>query len=304
MNGYPVLKRPEGTSSIIEFGATGIICIDHKGNVVKAALKFNLDGCADDIVEAKRFDEEFARLCIEREKVIYEALPKNPYILGCIAITNNGLHFPYMAFGNLRQYLQSHNKDIPSELRHRWIKMASSSIALIHSFGIIHADISARNFLVADDLSLKLCDFSGSGFCGQDPLVSEEDRYHIARDSPRSVKTDIFALGCLAFEITTGLRPYDEIHDSDDEEIENRYRSTQFPPLDGIPNHAIIHKCWTCEYSNVSQLLNELNGELEGYKPQGNLFSSVHTRIGTVWRVAKRSFPNFVVIPPFAIFTR
>lgn len=80
----------------------------------------------------------------------------------------------------------------------------------------VHVDISTRNFLVAD-LSIKLCDFFGSaiGVGGQDTLVSEEDRYRIAPDSPRSTATDIFALGCLIFKITTGLRPYDEIGDSD-----------------------------------------------------------------------------------------
>ncbi|KAJ5114402.1 hypothetical protein NUU61_000161 [Penicillium alfredii] len=136
--------------------------------------------------------------------------------------------------------------------------MAASAISLVHSFNVIHADISARNFLVADDLSIKLCDFSGSAISEKAPLVEEEDRYRMAPDSPRSTVTDIFALGCLIFEITTGLRLYDEINDDDYQEIESRYAIGQFPCLDGLPYREIIHKCWTCQYTNVDQLKRDL----------------------------------------------
>jgi serine/threonine protein kinase len=70
-------------------------------------------------------------------------------------------------------------------------------------------------------------------------------------DSPRSTTTDIFALGCLIFEIMTGVRPYDEIEDDSYEEIENNYATGKFPSIDGLPYEEIIHKCWTCQYENV-----------------------------------------------------
>lgn len=263
MNGIPVVKRPEGTSRIIAVGSTAVICLDknHEDQVVKGPFQYHYDGCAEDVIENRRFDEEFSRLCMEREKAIYQILPKHLYLLDCVAITDHGIHFPYIRLGNLREYLLKNNKNLKNELRYQWIKMATSSISLVHSYGIIHADISARNFLVADDLTLKLCDFSGSGLHGQDSLVSEEDRYCIMPQSPRSIQTDLFALGCLAFEIMTGLRPYDEIHDSDYEEIERRYREGQFPSLNEIPCREIIDKCWHLKYSNVNQMLSDLDGE-------------------------------------------
>lgn len=64
------------------------------------------------------------------------------------------------------------------------------------------------------------------------------------------------------YEITTGSRPYEEINDSDDEEIENRYSAGQFPRLDGLPYQEIIHKCWTCQYTNIDQLRLEVQNRV------------------------------------------
>ncbi|KAJ5330566.1 hypothetical protein N7476_000349 [Penicillium atrosanguineum] len=144
------------------------------------------------------------------------------------------------------------------ENRERWIAMAVNAITLVHRCGVIHADISARNFLVADDLSIKLCDFSGSAIGGETPLVQEEDRYRMDPDSPRSTTTDIFALGCLIFEIMTGSRPYNEINDENYQEIVRRYSIGHFPSLEGLPYQEIIHKCWACQYTDMDQLKRDL----------------------------------------------
>lgn len=127
---------------------------------------------------------------------------------------------------------------------------------MIHSQGVIHADISAGNFLVADNLSIKLCDFSGSAIGDLKPFVEEEGRYRLAPYSPRPTKTDMFALRCLIYEISTSLRPYEEIDDRH-EEIQNRYAAQIFPSLDHLKYRNIIHKCWTSQYKRVNQLIND-----------------------------------------------
>lgn len=260
MNGYPVMLRPDGASRIVAFGTAGIVCQSrrHPDQVIKAPLKYKLDGCSTDVIETTLHGEQFARSCFEREKTIYQTLPKHPSILNCIEVTDDCIHFPFLRLGNLRDYLRDHNRQVQAQTREQWITTAVDAIALVHSFGVIHADISTRNFLVADDLSIKLCDFSGSAISGETSLVSEEDRYQMAPDSPRSIATDIFALGCLVFEITTGLRPYDEISDDDYREIERRYSIGHFPSVDGLPYQEIIHKCWTCQYTDVDQLKHDL----------------------------------------------
>ena len=226
-------------------------------------LRYKLEGCSTDIIETTLHGEDFARSCFEREKIIYETFPKDPNILNCIEIMYHCIRLSFLQLGNLRDYLLNHNREVESHTREQWITMAASAIALVHSFGVIHADISARIFLVADDLSIKLCDFSGSAIGGQISLVSEEDRYRMAPDSPRSTATDIFALGCLIFEITTGLRPYDEISDDDYQVIVRRYSLGHFPSLEGLPYQEIIHKCWTCQYTDVDQVKRDLQKRKE-----------------------------------------
>lgn len=131
------------------------------------------------------------------------------------------------------------------------------AIALIHSYNVVHADISPRNFLVAEDLSIKLCDFAGSGIGDLESLVEEEDRYRISPWSPRTFQTDIFALGCLIYEISTGARPYNEIDDL--EEVGKFYAAQTFPDLEGLRYGDIIFKCWTSQYANADLLREDYN---------------------------------------------
>ncbi|KAE8351209.1 kinase-like domain-containing protein [Aspergillus coremiiformis] len=166
-----------------------------------------------------------------------------------------------MRLGNLRQYLSHNTPD--DQIRARWIMMAARAIALIHRYGIVHADISTRNFLVADDLSIKLCDFAGSAVGDVGPLVEEEDRYRMPCSS-RSTMTDIFALGCLIFEIGTGLRPFDGLGDDCFEDIRGRYLVGEFPCLDGLLYRVVVYKCWTGRYESVDLLLCDLGVLIAG----------------------------------------
>ncbi|RJE16706.1 Protein tyrosine kinase [Aspergillus sclerotialis] len=54
---------------------------------------------------------------------------------------------------------------------------------------------------------------------------------------------ELFALGCLIYDIFTGERPYNEIDDSD--VIERRYAAQIFPCLNCLRYQDIIFKCWT-----------------------------------------------------------
>ncbi|KAJ6007426.1 hypothetical protein N7540_011402 [Penicillium herquei] len=257
---YPVVRRPEGGSRIIGHGTTGIICQDASkpDQVIKGPLLHEMRECSKEVFEQTLYSEEQNREYFEREKLIYRTLPKDKNILDCIEITDDCIHFPYLRLGDLHEYIQKHHASIESEVRDNWIESAIDAVSLIHSFGVIHADISARNFLVADDMSIKMCDFCGSSINGLPSLVGEETRYCMAWGTPRSVTTDIFALGSLIFEITTGLRPYDEIPDEEWEEVNRRYNAQEFPSLEGNSYERIILKCWTSQYADAEQLKYDL----------------------------------------------
>ncbi|RDW74498.1 uncharacterized protein DSM5745_07160 [Aspergillus mulundensis] len=249
MNGDPLLIQPEGALDFIALGSAGAVFQDSKGQAIKSTLKHDVTGCSQQVIEHVRHIESISETCIAREKTIYEALPKHPRILACLETKEKSLHFPFYRLGNLRDYLR-HN-EIDNSIRDRWVRNAIDSIAVIHAYGVIHADISPRNFLVADDLSIKLCDFAGSAIGDLQPLVEEEERYRMAPLSPRTFQTDLFALGCLVYELSTGIRPYDEI---DDDEVERLYKAQTFPNLDGLKYRNIIYKCWTSQYEGVDAL--------------------------------------------------
>lgn len=253
VNGDPSLVQPEGIIRYIALDSAGAVFQVSSDRVIKTPLKHDVTGCSQHVIETVQHIEFISELCMNREKLIYQTLPKNPNVLDCLDITDRGLHFPYHHLGNLRGYMQ-HN-EIRSDIRDRWIQNAIDAVALIHSYGVIHADISPRNFLVAEDLSIKLCDFAGSAIGDLRPLVEEEDRYRISPWSPRSFKTDVFALGCLIYEISTGVRPYNEIDEH--EEIERLYSATEFPSLDGFKYRDVINRCWTSQYANAGMLQDD-----------------------------------------------
>jgi serine/threonine protein kinase len=263
MEGHPILLSPEGTLGIVALGGAGCIYQDSscRDKVIKAPLKYNVEGCSLKVHKSVEIREEFSELCINREKLVYQALPKDePNILNCLAITDIGIHFPYLRHGDVRKYLQEHSQSLDTQTRDRWIKSAIDAIATIHEYGVIHSDISARNFLVADDLSIQLCDFAGSSINGLESLVEEETRYlsspsSSSVSSPRTIQTDLFALGSFIYEVSTGARPFADI---DDEEVERLYAAKTFPSLNGLEYQDIISKCWNSQYTSADMLRRDI----------------------------------------------
>jgi serine/threonine protein kinase len=256
MEGHPVLLRPEGTLRIITLGGSGGIHQDPNDRVLKAPLKYNTEGCNREVIASVASREEFSEECINREKLVYQTLPKDdPNILKCLSIAERGIQLPYLQHRDVRNYLQNHEVDV--ETRDRWIQNAVDAIATVHACGIVHSDISPRNFLVTDHLSIQLCDFAGSRINDLHSLVEEETRYRLplSPSSPRTAITDLFALGSFIYEISTGTSPFPDL---DDDEIERRYASLDFPSLDGLKYHKVISKCWNSQYSSADMIRGDI----------------------------------------------
>ncbi|KAJ5950646.1 uncharacterized protein N7479_009059 [Penicillium vulpinum] len=257
MEGHPVLLSSEGTVRIVALGGAGCIHQDsnYQDQVIKAPLKHNTRGCSEKVIKSVERREEFSELCINREKLIYQALPKyDPNILNCLAITDRGIHLPYLRHGDVRSYLQNYSVD--AETRDQWINSAIDAVATIHIYGVVHSNISPRNFLVADDFSIRLCDFAGSRINDLDSLVEEETRYRLPSSPSRTIITDIFALGSLIYEVSTGVRPFDEI--DDDDEIERMFTEQIFPSLESLEYRDIISKCWRSQYSSADIIKGDI----------------------------------------------
>ena len=101
-------------------------------------------------------------------------------------------------------------------------------IKAMHNNHILHRDIKPDNVLVHVDGQIKLCDMGFSCF------LSQQEKYRVTRKgtlsfmSPEiieginySKEVDIWAYGCLAFELLTGEPPFTSTCEDDLEAVLN-----------------------------------------------------------------------------------
>ncbi len=89
-----------------------------------------------------------------------------------------------------------------------------AGLSYAHENGIIHQDIKPANILVQADERTKIVDFGlscppGSADCGLPGTVYYMSPEQIEGESVDE-RTDIYSLGIMAYEMTTGQRPYPE----------------------------------------------------------------------------------------------
>ncbi|KAI4726308.1 hypothetical protein E4T49_05948 [Aureobasidium sp. EXF-10728] len=96
------------------------------------------------------------------EARIYQHLGPHPRVLRFLSWDDEQsiLRTEYMRNGNLKSFITSNQYS--SEVKTRWIKQAGDAIEFLHSRNVIHSDIEPDNFLLDEQLNLKVCDFAGS----------------------------------------------------------------------------------------------------------------------------------------------
>jgi serine/threonine protein kinase len=140
------LYLPDGVVEVIGFGSSSFI------------------GRLDDktILKYPRVPgEQWERLVIEER--MYKVLGSHPRIITCFGLDERGLKLEYAMMGTVRSHVQRSESidSIPLRDRLRWCRQAGEALAYIHTKNIIHCDISTRNFLLDNNLDLKLSDFQG-----------------------------------------------------------------------------------------------------------------------------------------------
>ena len=98
-----------------------------------------------------------------------------------------------------------------------WLEQAASALDTAHARGIVHRDVKPANLLLAADDTVRVSDFGIARAAGYDTLtvagtVLGSAGYMApeqARGEPSTAATDRYALGCVAYEIFTGRRPFE-----------------------------------------------------------------------------------------------
>jgi serine/threonine protein kinase len=159
------------------------------------------------------------------------------------------LTMEYLENGSLKEYMDTKSESMTPQLRHRWARQASEGLSVLHAAGVIHCDVSPRNFLLDGDLDLKIADFGGSSLLGSMPSAMAGTRYlwpeENWKDLP-SLGDDVFGLGSLVYFIMTGVCPYGNVAS---DEVEKLYRAHTYPDVTSLTCGDIITRCWRMEVS-------------------------------------------------------
>ncbi|HET6743184.1 MAG TPA: serine/threonine-protein kinase [Kribbella sp.] len=97
------------------------------------------------------------------------------------------------------------------------VRQAAAGLAAAHRHDIVHRDIKPDNLLVDGDGSVKVADF-GIARSPTDPATTSFGRIlgtsqyiapERARGRPATAASDVYALGCVLYQLLTGRPPFD-----------------------------------------------------------------------------------------------
>lgn len=120
----------------------------------------------------------------------------------------------YLPGITLRELLRDFGKLTPSQTLDV-VKAILQGLDAAHSAGIVHRDLKPENILMADDGRIKIADFglaraashntqTGQALLGTVAYLSPE----LVTGAPADVRTDLYALGIMIFEMLTGSQPF------------------------------------------------------------------------------------------------
>jgi eukaryotic-like serine/threonine-protein kinase len=155
----------------------------------------------------------------ERELEILNTL-RHPHIVRCFGgVCEGNQHFYAMELvegGTLDHLLEERGK-FSWEATIQFALQMASGLAYAHERGVVHRDVKPGNFLLTPAGKLKLSDFglatveaaakitAAGKTMGTFPYMAPEQ---IRGRPPVSAQTDLYALGCVIFEMLTGRTPF------------------------------------------------------------------------------------------------
>ncbi|KAG8924106.1 hypothetical protein FRC00_005472, partial [Tulasnella sp. 408] len=168
---------------------------------------------------------------------------------------------PFMTNGNIDQYLEKTSSLVSDNLRLKLLRDSLSGLVYLHSLNppICHADIKPENILITDEITAVLCDFGLARRADGKPsgltttkTIKGSTRYMspelLEEDGVQTLRSDIWAYGCLVFKVMTGSLPYGSANS--DQQILLALALKQPPTGLAEPNlrderlKLLLMKCW------------------------------------------------------------
>jgi len=114
-----------------------------------------------------------------------------------------------------RRLSQSLSQPLPTGESARILKAMCEGLSHAHSRGVVHSDLKPGNIFVLQDGTVKLLDFGLAAVASasadhpiQDSLTAAYASPEQFERAPRDPRDDIFALGCIAYQLLTGRHPF------------------------------------------------------------------------------------------------
>ena len=137
----------------------------------------------------KSFDKDYAQILYAVEKAAYEQFaaydhPASiPKYYGTHESIAAGIVLEFAENKDVYNYLwrqkQIHDATPDDELLYRWARQAAEALAFAHSVGVYNSDIHCINFLLDQDLNLKVADWAGASIDGSRSYSSYRLRYRL-----------------------------------------------------------------------------------------------------------------------------
>ncbi|RIA96293.1 kinase-like domain-containing protein [Glomus cerebriforme] len=220
------------------------------GEISKAYLGSNRSEVAlkTFINEHSSIEEEKLNEFVKELNLLRKVCHEN--INTCLGITKNhhGKYFMVLEYannGNLRQYLSKKFNSLEWKNKIQMALNITCGLKYLHSEGIIHRDLHSKNILVKDDgklliadfgLSKKLVEASSNSIANTlgIPQYTDPRCYGITKFK-KDKKSDIYGLGVLLWEISSGFPPQRDNQRGDRED-----------PIEGTPLKylQLYQRCW------------------------------------------------------------
>jgi serine/threonine-protein kinase len=178
------------------------------------ALKVIAPSLTGDPAAALRFVREAKALASVKSQHVVQLYAFGPH---------RGSYFyamEYVPGRSLKEILaehRSHGHPIPVHRTLTIVSQIADGVAAVHASGIVHGDVKPSNIIIEDDTGRPVLVDFGLAAPGDarvyataigTPLYMAPEQTGYRADTPVSPRTDVYALGCTAFEMLTGRPPF------------------------------------------------------------------------------------------------
>ncbi|APR84595.1 Serine/threonine protein kinase PrkC, regulator of stationary phase [Minicystis rosea] len=178
------------------------------------ALKVIAPSLLDDTHAPMRFLREAKALASVRSHHVVQVYAFGPH---------RGSYFyamEYVPGRSLKEILAEHRRHGDTVPVHRALTILAQiaeGISAVHAAGIVHRDIKPSNIIIEDDTGRPVLVDFGLAAPGDDraytmamgtPLYMSPEQTGLRPDAPVSARTDVYSLGCTAFEMLAGQPPF------------------------------------------------------------------------------------------------